>query len=132
MADPRSTGLFASLRGLLQHAAELAGVRLELLATELQQEKLRVLESLAWLGISLLATAIGLTLSALFLVMLVGEEHRLAALGVLGALFLAGAWLAWQVSRAKRVAGGAPFEASLAELRRDRDALTGRSPVRPD
>jgi len=118
-------GLFASLRRLSGDLAELAQLRLELFATELQQEKLRALESLAWLGIALLAFGVGLVMASLFLVLLAGEEHRLVALGAVVLLDFAIAALAWRFARA-RLRDGVPFEASIAELRRDRAALAGR------
>jgi uncharacterized membrane protein YqjE len=128
MSDAAPPGLFASLRRLLQHSVELAEVRLELFATELQQEKLRLLESLAWLALALLAFAIGLVLLSVFIVMLFDRPHRLAALGGVVLAYFAGAWVAWRVARAKGQGSGKPFEASLSELRRDRAALTGRDP----
>jgi uncharacterized membrane protein YqjE len=105
MSDRSSPGLLGSLRGLLRNGAELAEVRLELFATEIRQEKLRLLESLAWLG---------------------GEPYRLSTLGVVTLLYLAGAWFAWQRSRARQRADGPAFAASLAELRRDRAMLGGQ------
>ena len=131
MADKPPLGLFASLRRLLHSSAELAEVRLALLATELQQEKLRLLESLAWLAAALLAFGVGLVLLSGFVVMLVGEPYRLAALGIVVLLYFGFAWAAIRIARARVHAGGAPFEASLAELRRDRAALFGRDPTAP-
>lgn len=125
---PRPPGLFASLRRLLGSSAELAQVRLELLATELQQEKLRVLEALAWVGVAMLAFGVAMVLLAVFVVLLFDERHRLAALGVVVLVYLGGAALAWRAARARLREGGGPFEASLAELRRDRAALAGRDP----
>ncbi|HMM87045.1 phage holin family protein [Azohydromonas sp.] len=124
---PRPPGLFASLRRVLGSAAELVEVRLELLATELQQEKLRVLEALAWLAVAMLAFGIAMVLLAVFVVLLF-DEHRLAALGAVVLVYLGGAALAWRAARARLREGGGPFEASLAELRRDRAALAGRDP----
>jgi uncharacterized membrane protein YqjE len=118
-------GLFGSLRRLLHSSAELAEVRLELLATELQQEKLRVLDALAWLAVAVLALAIGLGLLSVFIVLLFAPPYRLAALGVVGLAHLGLAGLALRLARSRRHAGEQPFEASLAELRRDRAALMG-------
>jgi uncharacterized membrane protein YqjE len=126
MSDRSSPGLLGSLRGLLRNGAELAEVRLELFATEIRQEKLRLLESLAWLGVAMLALSVGLVLMAVFLVLLVGEPYRLSTLGVVTLLYLAGAWFAWQRSRARQRADGPAFAASLAELRRDRAMLGGQ------
>jgi uncharacterized membrane protein YqjE len=120
-----ATGLFGSLRRLLHGSAELVEVRLELLAVELQQEKLRVLDALAWLAVAVLALAIALVLLSVFVVMLVAPQYRLAALGAVGLGHFALAWVALRLARSRRHAGGVPFEASLAELRRDRAALMG-------
>ncbi len=129
MNDDARPGLFASLRRVLASSAELAEVRIKLFATELQEEKLRMLESLAWLAVSILALGVALVLFSVFVVMLFGEQHRLAALGVIVVLYLVAAVAAWRAARARRQAGGPPFEASLAELRRDRAALGGRDPT---
>jgi uncharacterized membrane protein YqjE len=117
-------GLFAALRRLLASSAELAEVRLALFATELQQEKLRALDALAWLLIGVAAAGVALVLLSLFVVLLFPEPLRLAALGVIVLVYAVGAWLALRVARA-RLAAVAPFEATLAELRRDREALAG-------
>jgi uncharacterized membrane protein YqjE len=121
----QSRGLFGSLRGLLHSSAKLVEVRLELLATELQQEKLRVLDALAWLAVAVLALAIGMALLSVFIVLLFAPPYRLAALGGVGLAHLALAGWALRLARSRRHAGGMPFEASLAELRRDRSALLG-------
>jgi uncharacterized membrane protein YqjE len=120
-------GLFASLRRLVGDFVELAQVRVELFATELQQEKVRAFEALAWLALALLAVGMSLLLTTALIVMLVPEAQRLLALGVLALLYLAGAAIAMRVARA-RLREGIPFEGSLGELRRDRDALTAREP----
>lgn len=119
-------GLFAALRRLLASSSELAEVRLALFATELQQEKLRTLDALAWLLIGVAAAGIALILLSLFVVLLLPEPLRLTALGVIVLVYAGGAWLALRTARA-RLAAAAPFEATLAELRRDREALAGRS-----
>lgn len=123
-------GLLASLRRLFGDVAELGQVRLELFATELQQEKLRVYEALSWLALAVLAAGLGLVLLDALIVLLVAEPYRLAAIGVLVLLHVVGAIVAWRIGRA-RLREGVPFEASVAELRRDRAALAGRSPPGP-
>jgi uncharacterized membrane protein YqjE len=120
----KDAGMWASARRLGRSALEMAEVRLALLATEVQQEKLRVLEATAWLALALLAAAAGLVLVNLFVLALVDERHRLAALGVLALLHAAGAAAAWRLAR-RRLAGSTPFAATLAELRQDRSVLAG-------
>ena len=126
MTEHASVGLFASLRRLLGSGLNMAEVRLELLSTDLQLEKLRVLESLLWSAFALVGFGVALLLSSLFVVLLVGEPYRLAALGVLALLHGAGGWAAMRVARNRRDDGGAPFAASLSELRSDSAALRGQ------
>lgn len=126
----RDAGMWASARRLGRSALEMAEVRLALLATEVQQEKLRVLEAAAWLALALLAAAAGLVLLNLFVLELVEERNRLAALGALALLHVALAWVAWRLARL-RLAASSPFAATLAELRQDRSALAGDSAEEP-
>jgi uncharacterized membrane protein YqjE len=123
-------GLYAALRRLLANSAELAEVRLALLATELQQEKLRALDALVWLLLGVAAAGVALVLASLFVVLLLPEPLRLAALGVIVLVYAGGAWLALRLARA-RLTASPPFEATLAELRRDREALAGRARPTP-
>ena len=122
---PASVGLFAALRRLLVSSAELAEVRLALFATELQQEKLRALDALVWLALGVAAAGVALVLLSLFVVLLFPEPWRIAVLGVVVLAYAAGAWLALRRARAL-LAEAPPFEATLAELRRDRETLAGR------
>ena len=130
MDDRGPPGLLASARRLSGDLVELGLLRLELFSTELQQEKLRVFEALAWLAAAVLAAGIGLLLLSVFVVLLFEERHRVAALGGIVLLHALGAVLALRSARA-RLREAQPFEASLAELRRDRDALSGRGAAAP-
>jgi len=115
--------LFTSLRRLLGTAIESVQVRLALLSNEIEQEKLRVFDGLLWAGMALILLGLGVLLLCGFIVMLFGEEHRLAALGVLSALFLGvGAWL-FQAAREHLHKPGGPFNTSVEELGRDRAGL---------
>jgi len=119
-----ATGLFASLRRLAGTMAGIVLVRLELLGTELEQEKLRLVSAL-WLAVAaLMLLWLALVLFVGLIVLLLWDGYRLAAVGGL-ALLLAGTG-GWLLHRARQrlapPAGGA-FALSLAELRRDRDSL---------
>jgi uncharacterized membrane protein YqjE len=124
-------GLMASLRRLLGGSAELIGVRVELLGTELQREKLRLLESFAWLALALIGVAVAVALLTILIVLEAGERHRSAAVGVLSLAYLAGAWWAWRTARARLSAGEPPFAATRAELRRDVESLRGDTTAPP-
>jgi uncharacterized membrane protein YqjE len=115
-------GLLHSLRRLLATVLELTHLRLELLTTELEQEKLRVYEGLLRGAVAVLLINVGLLLFVGWLVLLVGESYRMAALGVLALLFLGGGiWLARHAREHLR--GGGLLSGTRAELAQDRDAL---------
>jgi uncharacterized membrane protein YqjE len=116
-------GLLHSLRRLLATVVELAHLRLELLTTELEQEKLRVFESLLRGAVAILLVNVGLLLFVGWLVLLVAEGYRMAALGVLALIFLGGGvWLARHAREHLR-GGGGLLSGTRAELAQDRDAL---------
>lgn len=130
MPPPEPTsGLFASLRRLLATALEIAQVRLDLLGTELQQEKLRIFDALAWAALALLLLGLGLLLGAALLVALAPEPWRPLVLGLLTLACLgAGAWMLNQ-ARLRLTSPGGALAASRAELARDREGLDPGPPV---
>ena len=116
-------GLFDSVRQLLASVAELARTRLDLLSTELQEALARLGLVLLLAIIALFFAFLGIAFLSLALIISVDESHRLAAALWLGGGFLAlGALGAWWM---RNITVGKPrlFEASLAELGKDRDQL---------
>jgi uncharacterized membrane protein YqjE len=120
-----TAGLFGSLRRLLGTAAEVARVRLALLATELELEKQRLLDGLFWGAIALVLLTAGLVLTCGFVLLLLWEGYRLAAVGVLALLLLVAGGLLLQLARRRLASPGGMFEASVAELARDHSSLAG-------
>lgn len=127
MSDsPRARGLFSSLRNLFATSVATARTRLELLSTELEEERARVLGLLVWGGAALILLAAGTVFTAVFLTVLLWDSHRLLALGVFSAVFLGAGAVA--LASALRLANGGSrlFAASLAELSQDQAALEPR------
>ena len=125
MAAPPA-GLFDSLRRLLGTTVELAQLRLELLSSDLQLEKLRLIGGTLRALVGLLLLGVGLLLAVGFVLLLVGEPHRLLAVGVLALLFVAGG-LGLLYAAQRHLSSGEPLlAATTAELARDRDALEPR------
>lgn len=118
------SGLFASTKGLLGTGVTLLHNRLELLGVELAEEWVRLVSLVTYGAIAFVGIAAGLIFLSIFLTALLWESNRLLALGVFSTLFLgtgiASLVLAMNVARA----GSKLFSASLAELRKDRDALS--------
>jgi len=121
-----SSSLFASLRGFAATSVALLRTRLELLKIEAQEEVGRVRGVLVWGIAAMLLGVVGTVFLAIFLTVLLWDSHRLLALGVFAALFLAAAVVAiFTVLRLARQ-GSQLFAASLAELRQDETALKPR------
>lgn len=119
----RSAGLFASVRTLLGTCLGIAQTRLELLATELEEERLRLAKML-WYGFLILFfLGGGILLLTLLVIVAFWDSHRLMALALAAAIYLGIALLCFVWLR--RQAGHKPrlFAASLAELGKDRIEL---------
>ena len=119
------SGLLASIGRLLSTLTEVASTRLELLANELYEERLRVERMLLCFFAALFCVGLGVLLLTLLIVAMFWDQHRLLVLGCLSSLFLvAGALLAAKFYAMSQVRTGL-FSASLAELRKDREHLGG-------
>jgi uncharacterized membrane protein YqjE len=127
--EPRGpvSGIFRSIAQLLATAIGIVQTRLELLSTELQEEVHRVAEIVIWSVVAFIAAGMGLLLLALAVIFVFWDTHRVvASIGVTSAFF-ALAVVAALVLRAK-VRGKPPLlDATLAELKKDRDQLLNRA-----
>jgi uncharacterized membrane protein YqjE len=126
LGTSRRGGLFDSLKVLAATLLAIAHTRLELLSTELEEERVRLSSMLVWTLVALFCAGLGVVLATLFVVLALWDTHRLLALGIPAILFLLGAALAWLAVRGKARAKPRLFAASLAELSKDRKELTSR------
>ncbi len=118
------SGLAGSIRRLLATLTELASTRLELLANELYEERLRLERMLLYFFVALFCIGLGVLLLTLLVVLLLWDEHRLLALGGLGSLFMgAGLLVGFRFYRLSQARTGL-FSQSLAELGKDRERLS--------
>jgi uncharacterized membrane protein YqjE len=121
-----ATGILQSLRNLATTLVALLQNRLELLATDLEEERNRLLQLLFWAAAALFFFALGVLMITVLVVLLVWESHRLAGIVVLAVVFLAiGAGLAIVVRNRMNLRSRL-FSASLDELAKDKDRLTSR------
>jgi uncharacterized membrane protein YqjE len=124
----KESGLFASLRRLLDTGLEIAQVRLDLLGTEVELEKRRLFDGLIWGAIGILFLGIGLVLLCGFVTLLFWEGYRLAAVGTLTVLLLgSGVFLMIEARQRLRSPTGI-FNVSVTELQRDRAGLQPSTP----
>ena len=121
-----STGLLQSLRNLGATLVAVLQTRLELLATDLEEERTRLLQILFWTAAALFFFGMGVLVLALFAVLLLWEEHRIGAIiGLAAVFFVIGVGLAIGVHNRLR-ARSRIFASSVEELSRDREELTSR------
>lgn len=117
-------GLFESLKALAGSLAGIVHTRLELLSNDIAEERAHFTGLLVLGLVALFCLGVGVVLLTILIAVAFWESHRLAALGGLTGFFLvAGAAL---VGLARHKARTRPrlFEASLAELSKDRQQLT--------
>jgi uncharacterized membrane protein YqjE len=123
---PASGSLGSRLRGYAASGLAILQTRLELLATEVAEEKVRLGALLGYAAAAFFFLGFGAVFLALFLTVLLWDSHRLLALGIFTALFLViGLIAAAAVARIGRQ-GSRLFAASIAELAQDREM------IRPD
>lgn len=123
--DASPGGWLAALRNLLASLTDIAQVRLDLLGTELEIEKRRLFDGLLLSALALVLLSVGLAALCAFVVLLLGDSHRLAALaGMALALLGAGSSVLLMARRHVRNPQGL-FAASVTELQQDRAALQG-------
>ena len=115
--------LAVSLRGFSASLVEFLSVRLELVSVEAREEVLRLGELLLFGAIAVILLGLGLTFLAILLTVLLWDSHRLLALAVFTTVFLTLGAVAAFAARARLARGSRLFEASLAELDRDKQSL---------
>ncbi len=126
-AGETGTGIVQSLRNLTATLVALLRTRIELLVTELEEERIRLLQLLFWAAGALFFFGVGILLLTILLVAVFWDSsHRITAIVVLAGIFLAaGIGMAIGV-RNRMHARPRLFSASLDELARDKDQLTPR------
>lgn len=115
--------MFESLRSTLALLLDIGATRLELAATELEEERLRLVGLLISAVITLMLFGMAVLMCTAFVVVAMWDSHRLLAVGGLALTYAGAAWLSVVRWRA-RAASRPPFmSVTLAELQRDVAAL---------
>lgn len=121
-------GVFDSAKQLLASIVAHMHTRVALFSIEFAEEKLRLTSLLYSVLLAVFFFFSTLLLVLLFVIAAYWDTpYRLHSIGGLTILFLAGAGIAWSRARAQLLSRPRLFEASLAELYRDRQHLDSRS-----
>lgn len=125
-ATPGATpagGLLASVRRLAATLLAAAQTRLQLFATDLEVEALRLRRLLLLQALAVVFFALVLMLVSALVVLVFWDGHRLLAIGLLAALYAALGAGCLLMARRCAAAPPRPFAATLDELRKDRAGL---------
>jgi uncharacterized membrane protein YqjE len=101
--------------------------RLELFATELEEEKERLKQTLVLTLLLFFGLSLGVILLTIFVVALFWEQGWIYAMGALAALYLGIGAVAGLMLRRKILLRPGLFPATLSELAKDRDRLRASS-----
>ena len=120
---PRPPGLVDSLSRLGRTALGVLRTRLEILGTELEEERIHFARlALAVAGIAF-CLQMAVLLFVAFLVVLLWESHRLATLGAAAAAFLIAGVVGMLVLKRRLARRPKMFASSLGELVKDEERL---------
>ena len=122
-----SKGLLDSLTILAGTLVAIAHTRLELLSTDLEEDRVHWTSLLVLALAALFCLGIGVVLATMLVVVAFWDTHRLLVLGVLAGSFLAAGLAAWRYAVHKARAKPRLFAASLSELSKDRQQLASRT-----
>ncbi|QWE21437.1 phage holin family protein [Polynucleobacter sp. AP-Kolm-20A-A1] len=116
--------LLTSIKGLAATGASIAQTRLELLSVDVQIARSKFISLLVMIVSALFFLFFGLVMLALFIVIYSWETDRMMALALLTGAFLSiGCILALLIMQSLRKMPRL-FEASIAELSKDREELS--------
>lgn len=120
-----SAGLSHSLRSLGATALDMLETRLELLTTELELEKRRLLRVMAWGAVAVFLGCAGVVFLAALVTVLLWDQHRVLVLCLLtGTFWLGCGGIFWWI-RTRMQPPNDLLAGTLAELGHDRQALQG-------
>jgi len=119
MTDNAPHGLLHSLTVLAASLVALAHTRLDLLSSDLEEEREHLLSLLGLALASLFCFGVGVVLLTILLVVMFWETHRLLTLILLAGLFLGAGFVAWGFACHKVKNKPRLFSTSMSELVKD-------------
>jgi uncharacterized membrane protein YqjE len=120
---PAPEGYLSSLRSLGDGFLASVQDRLALFTVELQEEKLRLVQTFIWISAAVFTGMMAVTFASLTLVYLFWESARLAVLGGLALLYTAALVAIIVAFRRYLARQPSPFAATLHEIGQDRACI---------
>ena len=122
----RAEGLLESLRNLARTFLAIVQTRLEIFASELDEQRALLARIAVLAAIAVFCLGLAIILIVLFIAVLFWDTHRLLAIGALAGVFAVGGIAACLMLWAAIVRRPKLLSATLAELRKDRTKLGGQ------
>jgi uncharacterized membrane protein YqjE len=118
--------LLASLRHLAQTFVSILQTRIEIFASEIDEERARLARVVVLAVVAAFCLGLAVVLLVLFVVVVFWDSNRLLAIGVIAAVFALGALVALSALRSAVRERPKFLSATLAELHKDGKELEGR------
>jgi uncharacterized membrane protein YqjE len=122
-----SRGLMESLTTLTSTLVAIAHTRLDLLSTDLEEEREHLLSLMMLNLVALFCFCIGVVLAMILLTVVFWDTHRLLVLGLLTGFYLTASVATWAFAVRKARIKPRLFAASMSELLKDREQFDPRS-----
>jgi uncharacterized membrane protein YqjE len=116
-------GLLESLRNLARTLVALVETRIEIFASEIDEQQTRLARIALLAVIAAFCLGVSLVLFVLLIAVIFWDTNRLLAIGVIAGLFALGALAALLAVRSAIRQRPKILSATLAELRKDREGL---------
>ena len=120
---PPAGGLVASFRRMLATLVAIVHTRVELFTTEIEEEIQRAASILMWALIALFFGSLTVLMVAVTVLVVFWDDHRILAASLITGTFLLLTLVFALLARKQLRAKGRFMEASLAELKRDKEGL---------
>ncbi len=116
-------GLLDSLKGLLRSAIALVQTRLQILGTELEEQRAILLREVLLAVMAAFCLGLGAVFTALFFVIYYWDSHRLIVVGLFAVFFFLASAAVLAALRAITRDRPRTFSTTIEELGKDRDSL---------
>jgi len=116
-------GLLVSLKTLARSLLALAHTRLDIIGSEIEEQRAILLREVLLAVIAAFCLGLGVAFTALFFVVLFWDSQRLLVIGLFAAAFLIGAGAMIAALRAAGRERPRIFSATIQELDKDRESL---------
>lgn len=121
-----SKGLLESLNAFATTLVSVAHTRLELLSTDLEEDRARLFSLVVLYLIAAFFLVVGLVIAIVLIVFVLWQNHRLLALALVAGFFLLTGLGIWSFAMHKTKTKPRIFSASLSELLKDQQELDSR------